>query len=100
MGLKSHPIFGLNGLMIFLGWIVGRLLLFAGYFYHVYLHWEETKIVPPVGMFVLLVLPLIVSVLNVVWFTKIWKGVMKVSGLLVVGKFMLWCCSGYRECWR
>lgn len=40
---------------------------------------EQTKMLPPVGLFVLLVLPTIISALNVLWFWKICRGVFKAS---------------------
>lgn len=37
--MKAHPLFGLNGLVILIGWIFGRILLFALYFRCVFAHW-------------------------------------------------------------
>lgn len=39
MGLKAHPLYSINGLVIFLGWIAGRLYLFGSYFAKVSRHW-------------------------------------------------------------
>jgi hypothetical protein len=76
-GMKSSIWYGINGLIILLGWLAGRIYLFGAYFAHVYKHRRETSVLSYAGLFVLLVLPTIISALNLLWFWKIVRGVLK-----------------------
>lgn len=76
-GMKSSPLYLLNGVMIFLMWIVARVLLFPPFFYVVWLQREDIKLMSYWSSFLLFTFPALLTVLNLYWFGKITKGVLK-----------------------
>ncbi|XP_059650253.1 uncharacterized protein LOC132296005 isoform X2 [Cornus florida] len=87
-GLKRSNTYLINGVMIFLSWLVMhtlisllcgpiRILLFIYMFYHVYLHYEQVLRMHTFGFFLALVVPLALSFMNLMWFGKIIKGLRK-----------------------
>ncbi|KAJ4719260.1 transmembrane protein 56-B [Melia azedarach] len=76
-GQKSSKIYICNGVALFLGWLVARILLFIYYFIHMTIHFEQVKQVFPLGFYSLLVIPFALAAMNVFWFWKIARGMIK-----------------------
>ncbi|XP_010093181.2 transmembrane protein 56 [Morus notabilis] len=76
-GMKRSRAYVINGVVIFLSWLVARILLFLYLFYHVYLHYDQVRQMHTFGQILVLVVPLVLSVMNLMWFAKIYKGMMK-----------------------
>lgn len=76
-GQKSSSLYIYNGVALFLGWLVARILLFVYFFTHMYLHFDQVKMVFPLGFYSLLLVPSMLAVMNAFWFSKIFKGMVK-----------------------
>ncbi|TKY46738.1 Transmembrane protein 56-B [Spatholobus suberectus] len=76
-GMKKSKAYLINGVVIFLSWLVARILLFIYMFYHVYLHFDQVEQMHTFGQMLVIVVPLVLSVMNLVWFSKIIKGLRK-----------------------
>ncbi|KAH9717082.1 tlc domain-containing protein [Citrus sinensis] len=98
-GLKSSNIYICNGVALFLGWLVARILLFIYFFVHMAIHFDQihhgnlfkcrdakllcllisvllvinVKEIFPLGFYSLLVVPPMLAIMNVFWFWKIAK---------------------------
>ncbi|KAI8574147.1 hypothetical protein RHMOL_Rhmol01G0331900 [Rhododendron molle] len=57
--------------------LVARILLFIFFFYHMFTHFHQVKEVFPLGFYSLLVVPPMLAVMNLFWFWKITKGLVK-----------------------
>ncbi|GMH14986.1 hypothetical protein Nepgr_016827 [Nepenthes gracilis] len=77
VGLKRSKAYVVNGVAIFFTWLVARIILFMYFFYHVSVHYDQIKQLPGFGRFLILVVPLIISSLNLMWFWKITMGMLK-----------------------
>ncbi|EOA19305.1 hypothetical protein CARUB_v10002501mg [Capsella rubella] len=67
-GGSSNTSYTLKGIALFLGWLVGRILLFIYFFVHMYLHFHQVKQVFPLGYYSLLTIPPALAVMNLIWF--------------------------------
>ncbi|KAG1365568.1 putative protein SCARECROW 2-like [Cocos nucifera] len=76
-GQKSSNMYIYNGMALFLGWLVARILLFIYFFIHIYVHFDQVKTIFPLGHYSLVTVPPILALMNVFWFWKIFKGMMK-----------------------
>ncbi|CAN4093453.1 unnamed protein product [Withania somnifera] len=76
-GRKNSQLYVCNGVALFLGWLVARILLFFFFFYHMFSHFDQIKKVYPLGFYSLLTVPPLLALLNIVWFWKIAKGLIK-----------------------
>lgn len=76
-GLKRTKAYVVNGVAIFFTWLVARIILFLYLFYHVILHYDEIVQLPSVGFFLIIVGPVVLAFLNLMWFGKITKGMLK-----------------------
>ncbi|KAK7305582.1 hypothetical protein VNO77_43488 [Canavalia gladiata] len=76
-GLKNSKLYIWNGVALFFGWLVARIFLFIFFFIHMWIHFDEVKEIYPLGFYSLLVVPPVLAVLNVFWFWKITKGMVK-----------------------
>ncbi|CAH9097720.1 unnamed protein product [Cuscuta europaea] len=76
-GLKRSSAYLINGVVIFVVWLVARILLFVYMFYHVYNHYDQVIQMHPFGYLLVFVVPAILGIMNLVWFGKIVKGLMK-----------------------
>ncbi|KAM3269928.1 TLC domain-containing protein 4-B isoform X1 [Capsicum chacoense] len=76
-GMKKSKAYLVNGFMMVFAWLVARILLFIYLFHHVYIHYDQVKHLPSFAIFLLSVVPLILTVMNLVWFWKIVKGLKK-----------------------
>ncbi|KAE8659477.1 TRAM protein [Hibiscus syriacus] len=77
VGMKRSRAYLINGVVIFVTWLVARILLFMYLFYHVYLHYDQVRQVHTYGLLLILIVPLVLSVLNLMWFGKIIRGLRK-----------------------
>ncbi|KAJ1382637.1 TRAM/LAG1/CLN8-like proteiny domain [Sesbania bispinosa] len=76
-GLKSSKLYIWNGVALFFGWLIARILLFIFFFIHMWTHFDEVKEIFPFGFYSLLVVPPVLAMMNVFWFWKIAKGMVK-----------------------
>ncbi|KAJ0247095.1 hypothetical protein HA466_0165530 [Hirschfeldia incana] len=76
-GLKRYKAYLINGVAIFLAWFTARILLFIYMFYHVYVHHDQVVMMHTIGYLLVFVVPIALSVMNLMWFGKIVKGLMK-----------------------
>ncbi|KAK4578031.1 hypothetical protein RGQ29_028243 [Quercus rubra] len=76
-GKKRSRAYVINGVVIFFAWLVARIILFMYLFYHFYLHYDQVKQLRTFGLFLVSVVPLVLTVMNLMWFAKIVKGLKK-----------------------
>ncbi|XP_044485216.1 TLC domain-containing protein 4 isoform X4 [Mangifera indica] len=76
-GQKSSNIYIWNGVALFLGWLVARILLFIYFFIHMAIHFDQVKEIFPLGFYSMLTVPPVLAIMNVIWFWKIFKGLIK-----------------------
>ncbi|CAM8927173.1 hypothetical protein QQ045_023752 [Rhodiola kirilowii] len=76
-GMKRSGAYLLNGIVIFFAWLVARILLFVYMFYHVYLHMHQVNKMHIFGFLLVFLVPAVLSVMNLMWFGKILKGLRK-----------------------
>ncbi|KAF6172701.1 hypothetical protein GIB67_042024 [Kingdonia uniflora] len=76
-GKKNSKLYICNGIAMFFGWLIARIILFIFLFTHMYLHFDQVKQVFPLGFYSLLVAPPMLAVMNLFWFWKIVKGLIK-----------------------
>ncbi|KAG0481430.1 hypothetical protein HPP92_011933 [Vanilla planifolia] len=77
-GMRRSSAYLINGVMMFLAWLVARILLFFYLFYHIYLHYNEVLQMHAFGCFLVFMVPSVLFIMNMMWFTKILKGLKKV----------------------
>lgn len=76
-GMKRSYAYLINGVLIFFAWLAARILLFIYMFYHVYLHYHQVIQMHAFGYFLVFVVPSVLAVMNLMWFGKILRGMMK-----------------------
>ncbi|CAI9754479.1 unnamed protein product [Fraxinus pennsylvanica] len=76
-GMKRSRAYIINGVVMFLAWLVARILLFVYLFYHAYLHYNQVKQMYLFGRVLVLVAPSVLTVMNLIWFWKIFEGLKK-----------------------
>ncbi|KAF8092860.1 hypothetical protein N665_0400s0058 [Sinapis alba] len=76
-GMKKSMAYVVNGVFIFLAWLVARILLFIYMFYHVYLHYNQVMRMHIFGHALVFGVPAALGVMNLIWFGKIVRGVKK-----------------------
>ncbi|KAM7460391.1 hypothetical protein LguiA_020739 [Lonicera macranthoides] len=76
-GRKNSNLYVFNGVALFFGWLVARILLFVYFFYHMFMHFDQVKEVYPLGFYSLLTIPPVLSIMNLLWFWKISNGMIK-----------------------
>ncbi|GKV44263.1 hypothetical protein SLEP1_g51460 [Rubroshorea leprosula] len=77
VGMKRSSAYLINGVVIFVAWLGARVLLFIYMFYHVYLHYDQVIQMHIFGYLLVFVVPLVLCIMNLVWFGKIVKGLRK-----------------------
>uniref|UniRef100_A0A8R7K633 TLC domain-containing protein n=1 Tax=Triticum urartu TaxID=4572 RepID=A0A8R7K633_TRIUA len=55
-------------------WLVARIILFMYLFHHMFVHYDQIKKMNPFGYFLVFIAPCIIFLMNVLWFSKIVKG--------------------------
>ncbi|XP_058071993.1 uncharacterized protein LOC131220975 isoform X1 [Magnolia sinica] len=76
-GMKRSNAYFVNGVMMFFAWLVARVLLFVYLFYHIYLHYNQVEQMHAFGFLLVFVVPALLSIMNLMWFGKIIKGLKK-----------------------
>ncbi|KAL7201275.1 hypothetical protein ACSBR1_033057 [Camellia fascicularis] len=76
-GQKNSKLYVCNGVALFFGWLVARILLFIFCFYHLLTHFDQVKQMMPLAFYSLLAVPPVLAVMNLFWFWKIAKGMIK-----------------------
>lgn len=76
-GQKTSNLYLYNGVALFVGWLIARIILFIFLFTHMYFHFDQAKSMFPLGFYSLLTVPPAVAAMNVIWFSKILKGMVK-----------------------
>ncbi|KAG6630991.1 TLC domain-containing protein 4-B-like [Carya illinoinensis] len=76
-GQKDSNLYIHNGVALFLGWLVARILLFIFFISHMFIHFDQVKKVFPLGFYSLLVVPPVLATMNLYWFWKISKGLIR-----------------------
>ncbi|KAJ3707131.1 hypothetical protein LUZ61_010836 [Rhynchospora tenuis] len=76
-GLKRSKAYVLNGVAMFVAWLVARILLFIYLFYHIYEHHDQIRMMHSIGYFLSLTIPVILFAMNLTWFMKILRGLKK-----------------------
>ncbi|CAN8325283.1 unnamed protein product [Cochlearia groenlandica] len=76
-GFKRSKAYLINGVAIFFAWLIARIVLFIYMFYHVYMHYDQVVKMQTFGFLLVFVVPVLLSVMNLIWFGKIVKGMKK-----------------------
>ncbi|URE25678.1 transmembrane protein 56-B-like [Musa troglodytarum] len=76
-GMKRSKAYLVNGAMVFLAWLVARILLFIYLFYHIFLHYDQVRQMHSFGCLLIFVVPSALAIMNIIWFGKILKGLRK-----------------------
>lgn len=76
-GMKNSKAYLVNGVAMVVTWLVARIILFMYLFYHMFVHYDQIKKMNTFGYFLVLIAPCIIFVMNVLWFSKILKGLKK-----------------------
>ncbi|OEL19168.1 hypothetical protein BAE44_0019814 [Dichanthelium oligosanthes] len=76
-GRKGSKLYIYNGLALFVVWLVARIILFVYFFAHMYIHFDQVRTVFPLGFYSMLTVPPVLSLMNLLWFWKICKGIVK-----------------------
>uniref|UniRef100_A0A2P2K8M6 TLC domain-containing protein n=3 Tax=Rhizophora mucronata TaxID=61149 RepID=A0A2P2K8M6_RHIMU len=76
-GMKRSTAYLLNGVVIFLAWLIARVMLFIYIFYHIYVHYDQVIQMSTLGRLLAFVVPSVLFVMNLTWFAKIIKGLKK-----------------------
>lgn len=77
LDMKDSKAYVINGVGMFISWVVARILLFVYIFYNVYWCYDQVMQMHTLGVILAIVAPLVFFVLNVTWFGKIVKGLKK-----------------------
>ncbi|KAG0539905.1 hypothetical protein BDA96_03G362400 [Sorghum bicolor] len=76
-GQKTCNLYLYNGVALFVGWLIARIILFIYMFTHMYFHFDQARSIFTLGFYSLVGVPSAVAVMNVFWFWKILKGMVK-----------------------
>ncbi|OEL20827.1 hypothetical protein BAE44_0018153, partial [Dichanthelium oligosanthes] len=76
-GLKKSKAYLVNGVTMFVAWLVARIILFIYLFYHIYFHYDQVKQMHTFSFILIFAVPTILLVMNTMWFAKILRGLKK-----------------------
>lgn len=76
-GMKKSKAYVVNGVFLFFGWLMARVLLFIYFFFHIYLHYDQVREIVPAGFYFLFIAPPVLALMNLFWFYKIAKGLLR-----------------------
>ncbi|GAQ81464.1 hypothetical protein KFL_000810050 [Klebsormidium nitens] len=76
-GLRQSVWYTINGVLLFVGWLTARVLVFLYLFWYMYDHRDELHVFTPTQKAALFGLPPIFFVLNLYWFLRILVGMLK-----------------------
>eukprot|EP01018_Ginkgo_biloba_P004683 Gb_19173 [translate_table: standard] len=76
-GLKKSKAYVINGIAMFCGWLVARIILFTFFFSHMYLYYHQVRKTSPVIFYSLFSAPPLLALMNLFWFWRIAMGLKK-----------------------
>ncbi|KAH7287194.1 hypothetical protein KP509_32G043100 [Ceratopteris richardii] len=76
-GMKRTRAYTINGVSLFFGWMMARVLLFVYLFIHLYGHFDQVRKLSRGPHYCLLIVPPCLAIMNIAWFFKIVKGMLK-----------------------
>lgn len=76
-GRKNSKAYVINGVAMFVIWLVARIVLFMYLFYHILTNYDQVKQMDTFACLLISAAPTILFVLNVIWFYKIIRGLKK-----------------------
>lgn len=76
-GMKKSTLYLMNGVMMLFSWMVVRIMLFIYVFYHEYVHFDQIVKMHRFGFLLVVVVPSLLTIMNMMWFGKIVKGLRK-----------------------
>ncbi|KAI7755218.1 hypothetical protein M8C21_025665 [Ambrosia artemisiifolia] len=76
-GKKNSTLYMLNGVALFVGWLAARVILFVFFFSHMYARLYQVKQVYTMGFYSTVTIPPALALMNLFWFWKIAKGLIK-----------------------
>ncbi|KQK09939.1 transmembrane protein 56 [Brachypodium distachyon] len=76
-GLKRSKAYLVNGVSMFVAWLVARIILFIYLFYHIYFHYDQVMLMQTFSCLLIFAVPTILLVMNTIWFAKILRGLQK-----------------------
>eukprot|EP00249_Psilotum_nudum_P010192 c22392_g1_i2 orf=349-1155(-) len=76
-GLKNSKLYIINGVLLFFGWLMARVLLFVYLFFHIYLHYDQVREIFPLGFYALIIVSPSLTVMNLYWLYKIVRGMIR-----------------------
>ncbi|XP_021313343.1 transmembrane protein 56 isoform X1 [Sorghum bicolor] len=76
-GMKKSKAYLVNGVSMFVAWLVARIILFVYLFYHIYFHYDQVKQMHTFSCILVFGVPTILLVMNIMWFAKILRGLKK-----------------------
>ncbi|CAN1150865.1 TLC domain-containing protein 4-B [Linum perenne] len=77
-GMKRSTAYLVNGVLIFIFWFIARVLLFFYIFYHINMHFDQVVQMMWFGCAVVVLVPSALFIMNLMWFAKIIKGLLKI----------------------
>ncbi|CAN0854958.1 TLC domain-containing protein 4-B [Linum grandiflorum] len=77
-GMKRSTAYLVNGVLIFVFWFIARVLLFFYIFYHINMHFDQIVQMMWFGCVVVVLVPSTLFIMNLIWFSKIIKGLLKI----------------------
>lgn len=90
-GWRSARIYTVNGVCLFVSWLFARIVLFVWFFNHMWTHRADVADLRTDVKCLVLTVPPLLFVLNVFWFGKIVRGLLK----LLRGQLAKVCCLLY-----
>jgi hypothetical protein len=76
-GRKNSKAYLINGIAMFVTWLVARIILFIYLFYHIFMNYDQVKQMDTFACLLISVAPTILFIMNVMWFSKILRGLKK-----------------------
>lgn len=76
-GMKRSNTYLMNGVLMLILWLVARILMFVYLFYHIFLHYDQIEEMHTFGYILVFAVPGALTIMNVMWFGKILKGLRK-----------------------
>lgn len=76
-GMKKSRVYAINGVLLFFGWMMARVLLFVYLFIHLYGHFDQVRQLSKGSYYCLLIVAPCLASMNLVWFFKVAKGMLK-----------------------
>ena len=92
-GWRSARIYTVNGVCLFVSWLFARIVLFVWFFNHMWTHRADIAELRTDVKCLVLTVPPLLFVLNVFWFGKIVRGLLKLLRGQLAKVCHLHCCT-------